>query len=84
MMEIMAYYEDLLSEKRRKVMQTTLDRLFRKKKSFLFEASASEEPLTSNEPQPGTSTGGYTRPNVPSLSPSLLLQLLSPSPSPVQ
>ena len=71
-MDIMAYYEDLLSEKRRKAMQTTLDRFFMKKKSFLLDAS------TSDEPQPGTSSGGYAHPNVPLSSP-----LLSPSPLPV-
>ena len=69
--EIMACYEDLLSEKRRKAMQSTLDQFFKKKKPSLSVASASDEP------QPGTSTGSYTRPNVLSLSPSppLLLPL---------
>ena len=69
-MEIMAYYEDLLSGRRRKAMQSTLDCFFKKKKSSLPEASAT------NEPQPGSSTGGYTRSNV-------LLSLPLPSPSPV-
>ena len=31
-MDVMAYYEELLSEKRRKAMQSTLDRFFKKKK----------------------------------------------------
>ena len=71
MMDIMAYYKDLLSEKRRKAMQTTLNHFFKEKKSFLPEASASDKP------KPGTSTGSYTRPNAPSSSLSR-----SPSPSP--
>ena len=75
-MEIMAYYEDLLSEKRRKAMQSTLDHFFKKKKSSLPGSSATDEPLTNYEPQPGTSAGVYTLPNVPSSSPS-------PSPSPL-
>ena len=41
-MEIMAYYEELLSEKRRKAMQSTLDRFFKKKKSSLPEASGTD------------------------------------------
>ena len=77
-MKIMAYYEDLLSEKRRKAMQSTLDRFFRNKKSSLPKASATDEPLTSDEPQPGTSTGRYTSPNVPSSLPPL-----SPPPVPL-
>ena len=51
-----AYYEQLL-EKRREATQATLDSFFRRKAS-LPEASGSDEP------QPGTSTGGCTRPNV--------------------
>ena len=77
-MEILAYYYDLLSE-RRKTMQSTLHRFFSKKKSSLPAASATDEPLTSDEPQPGTSTGGYTRPHVPSLSLSPPLTLPSSS-----
>ena len=50
-------------------MQFTLDSFF-KKKSSLPEASASDEPHTSDEAQPSTSTGGYTRPNIPTLLPS--------------
>ena len=70
-----AYYQDLLSQKRRRAMQSTLDRFFKKDKP-----SSSEAP-TSNEPQSGTSTGGYTRSNVPS--PPLLSLLLLPSSSDV-
>ena len=58
-----AYYEQLLLEKRREATQATLDSFFRRKTS-LPAASASDKPLTSNEPQPGTSTSSYTSPNV--------------------
>ena len=67
-----AYYEDLLSQKRRKAMQSTLDSWFKKKKPSSSEVPTSDkpevikEPLTSDEPQPSTSTGGYTPPNDPS------------------
>ena len=45
-------------EKRKKAMQSTLDRFFKRKPS-LPEASASDEP------QPSTFIDDYTRPNVP-------------------
>ena len=56
----LALNEQLLYEKR-EATQATLDAVIRK--ASLPEASASDEP------QPGTSTGGFTRPNVPSPSP---------------
>ena len=58
-----SHYEQLLYEKRREAMQSTLNSIF-KREASLPEASASNEPLTSDEPQQGTSTGGYTLPNV--------------------
>ena len=64
-----AHYEQLLYEKRREAMQSTLDSFFRRKTS-LPEASASnelitsDEPPASEEPRSRTSTGGYTCPNV--------------------
>ena len=58
-----AHYKQPLYDKRREDMQSSLDSSFRRKTS-LPEASASDEPLTSDEPQPGISTGGYTCPNV--------------------
>ena len=64
----LAHYKQLLYEKRREATQATLDAFFWK--ASLPEASASTEPHTSDEPQPGPSTGGFTRPNVPSPSPS--------------
>ena len=82
MLADVAYYEDLLSQKRRKPMQSTLNSWFKKRKPSSSEAPTSnepqviEEPLTSDEPQPSTSTGGYTCPNVPLPS---LLPLLSSS-----
>ena len=69
-LEELSCYEHLLYEKRKTVMQSTLDSWFKKKPSHP-EASAtdephtSEEPYTSDEPQASTSTGGYTHPNVP-------------------
>ena len=65
-----AHYEQLLHEKRREATQSTLNASFRRKAS-LPEASTSEEPHTSDKPQPGTPTGGYTRPNVSSPLPLL-------------
>ena len=71
----LAHYEQLLYEKRREAMQATFNVFFRK--ASLPEASASDEPHTSNEPparnesQPGISTGGFTCNNVPSLSPDV-------------
>ena len=62
-MEVLAFYDDLL-KKRRNAMQATLDRFFKKRSS---EASTtSDEPITSDEPQPGTSTGRFTIPPLPS------------------
>ena len=58
-----SHYEQLLYEKKRQAMQSTLDSFF-KRKAPLSQASVSDKP------QPGTSTGGYTRPNVSSLSSS--------------
>ena len=51
-----SHYEQLLYEKRREAMQSTLDNFF-KRKAPLPEASARDPP------QPGTSTGGHTCPN---------------------
>ena len=67
-MSNLAHYEQLLYEKRREATQATLDAFF--SRASLPEASASDDPLTSNEPQPSTSTGGFTCTNVPSPSPS--------------
>ena len=64
-----AHYKQLLYEKRREAMQSTLSSFF-KRKTSLPEASASKEPLTSDKPQPSTSTGGYICPNVPMPLPS--------------
>ena len=63
MLAAASHCEQMLYEKRRKTMQSTLDRFF-KKKSSLRETSAS------NEPHPGTSTGSYTHPHVTPLLPS--------------
>ena len=85
----LAHYEQMVSEKRRASMQSTLDSWFKKKKPSHPEASATDEPITSeephtneepytsDEPQPGTSTDGYTRPKVssPLQLPSLSLSL---------
>ena len=57
-MEVLAFYDDLLQKRRRNAMQTTLDRFFKKK--------SSEASTNSDEPQPGTSTGGFTIPPSPS------------------
>ena len=59
----LAHYEQLFY-KRREATQATLNAFFRK--ASLPEASASDEPQTSDKPQPGAFTGGFTRPNVPS------------------
>ena len=47
----------LLYEKRRDKSLATLDAFF--SKASLLEASASDEPPTRDEPQPGMSTGGF-------------------------
>ena len=44
-MEVLAFYDDLLQKRRRNAMQTTLDRFFKKK--------SSEASTTSDKPQPG-------------------------------
>ena len=64
----LTHYEQILYEKRREATQATLDAFFGK--ASLPEASASNEPPASDEPQPSTSTDRFTRTNVPSLSPS--------------
>ena len=61
-------HEQLLYEMRREATQATLDAFFRK--ASLPEASASNEPPTSDEPQLSTSTGFFTCPDVPLPSPS--------------
>ena len=72
-MEVLAFYDDLL-KRRRNAMQTTLDRFFKKKSS---EASTtSDEPITSDEPQPGTSKGRFTIPH-----PSIAVSALRDAPS---
>ena len=70
----LAHYKQMLFEKRRASMQSTINSWFKKKKPSHPEASATDEPHTSDKPQPGTSAGGYTRSTV-----SSLLQLLSSS-----
>ena len=79
-MEVLAFYDDVLKKKRRTAMQTTLDRFFRKKSSGA--SITSDEPVTSDDPQLGTSMGGFTIP--PSLSPPLETPpcVSSPAPSP--
>ena len=62
-MEVLAFYDDL-KKKRRNDMHTTLDRFFKKRSSKA--STASDEPITSNETQPGTSMGGFTIPPSPS------------------
>ena len=52
----LAYYEQLLYEKR-EAAQATLNAFFRK--ASLPEASTSDEPPASDKPQPGTSTSGF-------------------------
>ena len=64
----LAHYEQLLYEKRREAAQSALDAFFRQ--ASLPEASASDKPHASDEPQPSTSRGGFTCPNVLSPSPS--------------
>ena len=61
-------------------MQTTLDHFFRKKSSGAF--TTSDEPVTSDEPQPGTSTRGFTIPPSPSLPLETPPRVSSPAPSP--
>ena len=58
----LARYEQILYKKRKEATQATLDAFF--SRASLPEASASDEP------QPSTSTGGFTHVNVPSLSSS--------------
>ena len=65
-MASLVHYEQLLCEKKREAGKATHDAFFRK--ASLPEASASKEPHTSDEFQPGTSTGSFTCTNVPSLS----------------
>ena len=51
MLAAASHYEQMLCEKRRKAMQSTLDRFFKKKKKSSFpEASGSNEPHTTEEP----------------------------------
>ena len=58
----LAQYDQMLYEKRKEASQATLDASF--SKASLPEVSASDEP------QPSTSTGGFTCTNIPSLSSS--------------
>ena len=78
-MEVLAFYDDVLKKKRRTAMQTTLDRFFRKKSGA---STTSEEPVTSDDPQPGTSTGGLTIPLSPSPPLETPPRVSSPEPSP--
>ena len=79
-MEVVAFYDDVLKKKRRTTMQTTLDRFLRKRSSGA--SATSDEPVTSDEPQPGTSTGGLTIPPSPSPPLETPPRVLSPEPSP--
>ena len=60
----LALYDQMLYEKRREASQATFDAFF--SKASLPEASVSSELPASDEPQPGTSTGGFTQANNPS------------------
>ena len=62
-MSNLAHYEQLLYKKRREATQVTLDAVF--SIVSLPEDSTSDKPPASDEPQPSTSTGGFTRTNVP-------------------
>ena len=64
-LDVVAFYDDLLQKRRRTAMESTLNRFF-KEKSSAPDASTSNE-----EPQPGASTGGYTGPVVSPSSPLL-------------
>ena len=66
------FYEDLLKKKRRNARQSTLDRFFQK--------TSAQASTSSDEPQPGTSTGGLSCPPTPS--PPLEMPHRDPSPSP--
>ena len=74
------FYEDLLKKRRRNAMQSILGRFLKKKAS-----TTSDEPITVDEPQPGTSTGSFTIPpfssRVSSSPPSPPLPSLLPSSS---
>ena len=58
MLANLAQYDQMLYEKRRETSQATRNTFF--SKASPLDASASDEPPASDEPQPGTSTDGFT------------------------
>ena len=74
-LDVVAFYDDLLQKRRRTAMQSTLDRFFKK------ESSSPDASTSSEEPQPGTSADGYTGPVVSPSSPPLPSLLPSSSSS---